>query len=383
MDDFVPFLQIIHISDLHIVHPDFDRWAPQRMWSRTLRRALPMLPTVIAQIEEGTASHDPNALEDFEDFVVLFTHKSQTTTWLVVTGDLTTFGDPQSLSLALQYITRLKQRCQGTCVIYGNHDAWPRAFPLVSADLHVIQQVMLKTDGHFSISQPTGPLREAFPNHPGEVQLYTVDSVLYGRWDNSLALGSVRPGQLTQLASLINKNRSPGEARDFRILALHHPVEYPQPRPALGMVLKNDQDVALAIDKPPSGVHPLAHLLLSGHTHQTWPALGALPELAQTCKHEYLGPKQCQYIAGTLTQIDRTRQREWPNQCEVLRLSSSPTKPFQIKVQRLIAARPTGNDEGRGEPYREYRFIPQAGKDNTDQIPTDDWKKSEVMMFDL
>jgi len=142
---------------------------------------------------------------------------------------------------------------------------------------------------------------------------------------------------------LVNDNYSPSR-RDFRILAVHHPVHYPPPRPSVSMSMKNDRDVAKALDTPTSGgAYPLAHLIISGHTHFFYPQHGALPPQPSLCLQPHLGDEQCQFVVGTLMQLDKYNKRaQWPHQSEVLRLYYSPNNDSVLLLERYLVARRAG-----------------------------------------
>lgn len=119
--------------------------------------------------------------------------------------------------------------------------------------------------------------RAPIPHAAGEVQLYFVDSIRPGRLVNSLALGKVRKLQLSAFKTLVDRNYQPNR-HDLRILVVHHPVHYPPPRPRVQMSMTNDRTVAKELDIPSAaGAYPLAHLVLSGHTHFLFPQHEKLP----------------------------------------------------------------------------------------------------------
>jgi hypothetical protein len=129
------------------------------------------------------------------------------------------------------------------------------------------------------------------------------------------------------------------------------------------MSMKNDREVGAALgERSPRGAYPLAHLVLSGHTHALFPEHGKLPVQPSLCVHPDLGPDQCQLVAGTLMQLDRYQKRSgWPHQCELLRLYYSPGDDSVLLVERFLVARQTG-DRYRGTGIGPYRFVPLGNK---------------------
>src|SRR6185369_11866027 len=99
-DDFEPFLQIIHISDLHVTDPRSPHSAAIRAWVRWLGNVHPALAEYV---DDGTAPSDRIALTLFEDFISEISTDdpewSKHKTWLIDTGDLTSLGDQDSLAL--------------------------------------------------------------------------------------------------------------------------------------------------------------------------------------------------------------------------------------------------------------------------------------------
>src|SRR5690242_19381888 len=111
MDDFAPFLQIIHISDLHIIDTRTQSAAAARILVRRLQQILPR--RLVEQIDDGVLPHDPLAIILFKEFVARISTQdpewSKCATWLVDTGDLTSLGDADSLDLGLQHWKDLAQ----------------------------------------------------------------------------------------------------------------------------------------------------------------------------------------------------------------------------------------------------------------------------------
>ncbi len=358
MDDFEPFLQIVHISDLHIVDPK----SPNAVALRRRLRGLRGVPTNIAEyVADGMAPHDALAVQLFESFLREITADykwSKCQTWLVDTGDLTSLGDQNSLALGRQHLQQFAQICPQIASTYGNHDAWPGRFPLFATGAAIAAQQQTLTVHQYKVATAGCALRTTIPHNAGEVQLYFLDSIIHDRWSNTWALGEVGAAQLTALKDLVDQNYN-SNRHDLRILAIHHPVHYPPVRPSFQMAMRNDKIVAGALDTPsPGGAYPLAHLVLSGHTHALYPPHGALPAQPSLCIHPHLGSNQCQFVVGTLMQLDRYNKRlGWPHQCQVLRLYSSKTNPHIISVDRLLAARQAGKDY-RATGIGPYKFVP-------------------------
>jgi hypothetical protein len=124
------------------------------------------------------------------------------------------------------------------------------------------------------------------------------------------------------------------------------------------MSLRNDCRVATVLDTPSKkGAYPLAHLVISGHTHFLYPQHGALPSQPSLAVHPHLGTDQCQFVVGTLMQLDKYNKREgWPHQCEILRLYYSPSNSSVLLLERLLVARQAGPDY-RGAGIGPYRFV--------------------------
>lgn len=375
MDDFTPFLQIVHISDLHVINPKTSNAVAVRRWIRNFRR---YLPAVAEYIEDGVAPHDPLAISLFREFLEQITVQdpnwSKCNTWLVDTGDLTSLGDGGSLDLGSDYLNSLAQVCPDVARVYGNHDAWPGTLPLIAAISEFAKQIQSLISRKFSVACPQLALRVPIPHGGGEVQLYLVDSVRHERLVNTLALGEVGKSQLDAFKDLVNKNYSLSR-RDFRILAVHHPVHYPPPRPSLSMSMKNDRDVAKALDTPTSGgAYPLAHLIISGHTHFFYPQHGALPPQPSLCLHPELGDEQCQFVVGTLMQLDKYNKRaQWPHQGEVLRLYYSPSNHSVLLLERYLVARGAGR-KYPGTGLGSYGFV---------MLPQENTKLEEEITFTL
>lgn len=324
------------------------------------------------------APHSPRAISLFTDFLQEICIDdpiwSKCKTWLVDTGDLTSLGDNGSLDLGSQYLKSLARICPDVASLYGNHDAWPGTLPLIAAISALRNQLPALVSRKFHVASPQLEMKIPIPHGDGEVQLYLVDSVRHGRIRNTLALGKVENSQLEALGNLVDANYSPGK-KYFRILAVHHPVHYPPPRPERSMSMTNDSDVARILDSPTAGgAYPLAHLVISGHTHSLYPDHGALQSEPCLLKHPDLGNDQCQFVVGTLMQLDMYNKRaQWPHQGQVLRLYYSPGNHSLLLMERLLVARKAGKAYP-GSGIGPYGFV---------TIPGENKKIEEEITFTL
>ncbi len=358
MDDFGPFLQIIHISDLHVVDPRSPDAANVRGRVRGLRS---IWSNLAEWIDDGTAPHDPQAVPLFKEFldeVITDPAWAKCKTWLVDTGDLTSLGDAGSLDLGRSYLAEFVRACPQFASIYGNHDAWPGKIPLLAGAAAIAEQWKVLLGRDYVVALPRCPLSIDIPHGSGQVQLYSVDSVIHDRWRNTQAEGEISDAQLEALQGLVDQNYDP-KRHDLRILAVHHPIHYPPPRPPHLMAMRNDDKVAKALDTPSTkGAYPLVHLVLSGHTHFLYPAHAALPPQPHLCMHGPLQSNQVQLVVGTLMQLDRYDKRHgWPHQCQILRFYCSNSKPSILAVERLLAARQSGFGY-RGVGIGPYKIVP-------------------------
>jgi hypothetical protein len=337
-----------------------------------MRKAREFLPDAITMaIEDGIAPHDRDAVGLFREFLQELVSQdevwSKCKTWLVDTGDLTSLGDQNSLNMGAQILNDLAKVCPNFVSIYGNHDAWAGKLPIWTAQSAVASKKKALAKLKYSIDTPMLALQADIPNG-GAIQLYALDSIAHNWWLNLRAIGEVSEEQLEAFATLVDANYTGGQPQ-FRILAVHHPVHYPPPRPSLQMSLSNDERVANFLHtQSPKGAYPLAHLVISGHTHFLYPQHGSLPSQPSLCAHPHLGDEQCQFVVGSLMQLDTHHKRAgWPHQCEILRLYYSPSDPSVLLMERLLAARQAGPNyraTGLG-PYRFVQLSKSVGEEIT------------------
>src|SRR5438105_95468 len=186
-----PVIQIVHYSDLHIVGPDY---LTQRLCFDALLKRLP------TTLKQGVAGASMAALQAFEDFLREIASDAawrDKPTWLVDTGDGTTFGDDASLDAWLNKWSPAFLAAAGAnakqMVLYGNHDAWPGTFPLLAPRSMDNHRNTLRS-ARFPQTWPAQPLTTPLQSPGGpEVQLYTLNSVDHTLLANTKALGKVLP----------------------------------------------------------------------------------------------------------------------------------------------------------------------------------------------
>lgn len=343
-----PIVQLIHVSDLHVTRSPVP---PNCQKILGLTRWMPLLGPMF---RKGMAGHDPRAPRAFRTLLKRIRNGGPDgfagPTCIVDTGDLTTFGDDKSLADGQKMLHEFASLVEGLVSIHGNHDAWPTDFPGYATAQEVAQHRQNLRDAHFTDVHPSAPKTWPAPSGP-EVHLYCCNSILHNRAKNSLALGEIhedqywRSGrkkplplkQLEQLDALVAKHTS--NKPTLRILLTHHPLHFPSVKPWDS--LSNGPAVAAYTVQN----RLLAHLILSGHTHELFPALGGLHANPSLCVHPPLGKEQAQFVIGALMQ-DRPKRDKGdfkpgdvpPHQAQVLRIHWSVMDRCFV-VERIVFAK--------------------------------------------
>lgn len=394
--DMKPELQIIHVSDWHFRDPAFtetarlgflmdllrqsDRFETWLRAALKLKKPRGWLQQKLVGWEDGLGAHNDNAIECFRTFIRQATVEDDDwrsgKTWLVDTGDLTTFGDDESLRVGHDLLRQFAAEAGDVEIynIHGNHDAWPCTQPFLSNDAAIDTHKRKLRAEHFPYKAPALPLRHVMRSGDA-ICLYRLNSVLHDRKTNALALGEIqhdrywesapRPQSGKQLDDLRNDASLHLDASKdrhvFRIALSHHPVFDP---PHLGyggtMTLLNSRQVQRAMH--PSAADPrlgkLCHLLLSGHTHQLYPGVGELQAYHDTLEAGG-GVDPLQLVIGSLMKNYTYGQHEggngdkaaarheafnrlYPHQVQLLRFYSNPAQPGTLELRRILAARGAG-----------------------------------------
>ena len=318
-------LQIIHISDLHVGADGVS--AETALVRKTSRIALWLTRLMtrgdVFNWNEGTQTHFPAAPEMFEAF--LEHQRSIDTewfskdipTWLVDTGDLTTFGDSNSIRAGKQYLERWARAAGATHTrsLYGNHDAWPSCMPLVKALTYKASLAAQKKRlTAFPEWQPESwcsqPLSVDIAGGTGRIDLYALDSVDWAGYRNGRAVGHIPPEPVHALRARIEQGYEPS-VPCLRIVATHHPIAFPyekgEVRPLIApfpdaMHLANSEEVARSLSN--SARQPLkdpyVHIILSGHTHARYPGGKFSLGVTEVYQGNNLDRYQLQLVAGSL-----------------------------------------------------------------------------------
>lgn len=364
----VPVLQIIHYSDIHIVGKNYWQQHAATQWF------MKRLPTTLRQ---GVVGADTSALHAFVDYlrddIALDPVWKDLPTWLIDTGDGTTFGDDESLDAWLNVWSPRFLSAAGPNarqqILYGNHDAWPGTFPL-QAPTHMQAQRDSLRKTRFKDTWPVAPLRARL-HAAAEIQLYLLNSVDHELWANTRAQGQVLPDRhwehpapplgptaASGLRRTIAAHRQPAPAKDLRILAMHYPVcDAATTGKRWTELLLNRTPFAADIAPPPGESEPMVHLVMSGHTHDGFPSLGLLPNGAGSTQHAPLETPQMQLVTPSLSQFNTLPAPtsnsyhadclfDFPYQFSLLRIYAYPATPEEVSVERSIVGSAVGGAFG-------------------------------------
>jgi hypothetical protein len=381
MSKGTPFLQIIHYSDIHLAQSGYlkTRWQLGRAY-----------PTLSLHLKQGWAGARRAVLNEFIHVIRGLTANDKEwkgrPTWLVDTGDGTTFGDSQSL-LEWEGWSKKFLKAAGNGArqmrVYGNHDGWPGTFPLFAPARMTHQRDMLRKR-FFTETWPEPPWTMPIPGTSGQVELCAANTVDHELLPNTLALGVAARDRhwkkfqtipldtpADDLAQQAKVHAAPPCAGNLRVTAMHYPVADAATAgsPHFQKVMTNRRQFSEDL-RSHSEVQPLvAHLLLAGHTHMPYPPLGSLPRSATAAQHSPLVGGQCQIVSGSLSQDilpgasippgtswADTLALQNPYQCTLLRFYNDASDPEEVRMERTIIG---ADDSGI------FSLLPIAPKSNT------------------
>lgn len=393
MTEPIPLLQIIHVSDIHVQKGRGDKVPLAgneqcfRLWFREQ-----LEKRNVGEWHEGTLGHDDIAASAFERFLIDIRANDKDwfpdgaegpETWLIDTGDASTYGDRVSLAAAHAMLDKWAATLKPCKVrsLYGNHDAWPGTHPAVfTGNLYHSkmseQRTLLQQRAGWDPAGWLEPLSTVALRARPRIECYGINTVRFSWIDNVFALGRVDDDELLQLKSKIIQQ---GEHPAYRILLTHHPITFPYERSNCKvalllskMVLKNADAVAkqLINEAPiaPSATRtPYIHLMLSGHTHLGMPGQ-SLPENGMEVYQPQLGQTQIQLVTGALMLLrsqKAVRNNVGPQavlkdrkdfshpfvfdasqQFQILRFYFDEECPDGLWLERLVMARSSNNKRG-------------------------------------
>lgn len=362
---FQQLVQIVHVSDMHLRksalrRPSYCDWLygwahycfsqTRKLPSRTPKRLQAL--QFFKSLCQGLQPDLPLSSTLFHDFMQTQFHTSPLwdgPTWVLMTGDLSAFGDVASVDAARTFVRTLLPTADCIFDLYGNHDAWPGDHPRGSTATAVKETGRQLRARHYPDSYPRAPL--AYDSGLARVELYALNSVIHDIRNNSMAVGTVREDPLWHLTDS-NKgahqldvltrlaNASADETvPTVRLVALHHPVDYPSEAP-WDRIFNLDEFEGW-IRSPET---PQFHVFLSGHTHSLFPRMGDLTQWALVRSKSIFSDKELQLVAGTLSQqtvSDMSFEGEpasepWPYQAQLLRLYWSTDERLFILERNLI-----------------------------------------------
>ena len=336
-------IRIVHVSDLHILKPG-AAVAPNKersLWDKIKAHTLQELG-----VEINVGSHDPfrldaldQALADLNPFIIL------------VTGDVTTYGDRESMEYALEKLTEWKRKYKHVYCVPGNHDALQERFQQLFKEQRIFQTVpslfksfqnvlrgaLADGSGKFldsyertiaaNLECPPDPSQPKWVETPwGWLCIFLFNSVNDPGWMANE--GRIGPRQYVQLnKALKSEEWKERESKTIRIALLHH---HPLPIP---------YDVSGAAERAYDDMRDGStlcyhlnknkfHFVLHGHKH--------IPYL---CRVQYEGDGNLYVMsAGTATQSNAPQSNASFNVLDLL-------SPFECIVHRYEYHSPTGFEE--------------------------------------
>lgn len=277
----IPLVQIVHISDLHAglkvpliargAHKFLEFTEYDAEWTEKAR--------------SGFGYWDYGSLLEFEDVLnQLNIEWPDGKKWLVVTGDLTTFGDDKSLAAVNDVLDELISYFDDGLVFFGNHDLWSADF------LPRVRHVATKEKLLSALRSKDLMLEFAY----GSVELLRLDTTADEWALNFQAIGQVSENELIRIK--VNSSRT-SIGSPLRIVAAHHPLAFVRctdqcPEILDCDVVKNSVTVAEALCD--------SHIMLAGHTHWNFPPLGQAASGSAKGWYAPLSEGQIQLVTGTL-----------------------------------------------------------------------------------
>jgi hypothetical protein len=381
-------IQLVHLSDVH--------FGPEQPGSAAIARGMlegaseRLGRLIVDAVKQGLCGHAPYALHQLvKSILTNATGTDWRPTRVLMTGDLSTWGDDASIKSTLRLLREIAGDTGDPFVIYGNHDVWPgrpwqrNGFPLFATDDELNQRrTRLRKDAAYPFTGdwPLGPFERITMPSGRTLALYSLNTIMHDSLPNALAAGHVRSDRYWEGSALADQliefERRAREHADVSLMLTHHPAHDPVPWPQgespgvlshvvapVWHALRNSDAVGemLGARHPTTGL-PFAHVVLSGHTHEVFPPFGKLPEVPPTGegRHGLLKDQQVQMTVGTASQMGLGKKAH--EQCWQLLRIYEETDPPQLIIERSVFAR-----TGRTSEYK-----PKGEKDkNCERLTID------------
>jgi predicted MPP superfamily phosphohydrolase len=334
--------QLIHCSDLHFGANTRNLAAARR----DLKRLFWSLPAQLKAdlFDQGYAAHDPLALIEF-DRALRALKAAAPMDWprttLVVTGDLATLGEARTIQAVVQRMRQLSSHVGlGTepILLYGNHDVWREELPLyTSARQLEANRTALRRVPPFDGRWPAGHASSS-----PRVELHSMNTIVHESSLNTLACGRVGDDRYWQGAGLQDQAAElaavPSRPGTVKILLSHHPLFEPSTHPRTGKPIPPFVKKIVNAAPVAAQLAPAYQVLLSGHTHYTFPEVTQLPSVLPAGAPGYPRSGQLQLIVGTLSQRGMNNSAA-EHAFQVLRLEDIPGDNTAVQLSRVVFER--------------------------------------------
>lgn len=365
--------RLLHFSDLHFAvgrQPD----AVRRI---AIQQQVSSVGLPFSLIEQGISGHDPRAVSWLGRSIrkkAAADASWQGLTYLVCTGDLTTWGDDAALASVRKWLDHLHRDTNLPLLMsYGNHDVWPGTpgtIPLVESQARLDARRTAMRGVHFPQRRWLHGCAK-FARAGKVIGICSLNTVVHCRLRNTAASGHVgndfywdrhKQSSLSQVEEL----RQWLNDCDVAIVLSHHPVYDPSLNAPtvlnfLGFTISakallNADDVAQAMCQVPSTSPNGVRLVLSGHTHAIYPPRGSLPKQGPLPQHGALLGNLGQLTIGSCSQAT-VRGRKQEQSWELLELTlEDHISPATIVVERTLFVRGNGMGDFAEQPKETLRL---------------------------
>jgi 3',5'-cyclic AMP phosphodiesterase CpdA len=217
-------IYLIHVTDTHFALPADD--IQIRLTGR--KRAPGVRGAFVKKIQTGVVGQDGarpaeaklwlTLNDELRSLVAALRTDATCELHVVHSGDITQAGQPKSLDHAMQALTLA---CDGIPIstVAGNHDVWPREFPLFAPERTALQGRFVRTSTWLP---PTYPVQVSVGT-PGLLDLVLLDSPVPDSAMNTTALGAVDAELLADGSFVRETDQIAAKHPRLYGAVLHHP----------------------------------------------------------------------------------------------------------------------------------------------------------------